>query len=177
MLRKEKERVVEDLRQKLASCGSFILTDFSGINVKDITELRKTFRAAKIECLVAKNTLIRRAMKDMPYEKNLDQFLNGPTAIVISGDTGVEAAKIVSKYAEGSQKFQVKAGMLANNVIGSAQVKEIASLPPKEVLVARLLGTINRPVTGLVYVLNDMIGRAVRVIDQVRQAKEAQPSE
>ncbi|MCE5271451.1 50S ribosomal protein L10 [bacterium] len=177
MLRKEKEKVVEDLRQKLASSGSFILTDFSGINVKDMTELRKTFRAAQIECLVAKNTLIRRAVKDTPFETGLDKFLNGPTAIIISQDEGVGAAKIVRKYADESQKLQIKAGVMSERVIDSAQVKEIASLPSKEVLLARLLGTLNQPVTGFVYVLNDMIGRAVRVLDQVRQAKEAQPSE
>lgn len=176
MLRKDKTKVVEDLSRKMAAAQSIILTDFTGINVKDMTELRKVFREASIECLVAKNTLIRRAVKGSVYEKELDRFLSGPTALIISGNEGIDAAKIIKKYADEKQKLQVKAGVLSEKVIDSGQIKEIASLPTREVLLAKLCGSLNRPVTSFVYVLNDMIARTVRILDQVRAAKEAEAS-
>jgi large subunit ribosomal protein L10 len=175
MQKKEKERVVEDLKQKLSASKSVILTDFSGISVKQITQLRKDFRAASIECLVAKNTLIKRAVDGTPL-KGLEPYLKGPTALLLSPDEGIMAAKIIRKFAEDTQKLAVKAGVLSDRVIDSAQVKSIASLPSREVLLARMMGCLNSPISGLVFVLNDLVGRSVRVLDQIRQAKQAQES-
>ena len=172
MLRKEKQTVVDSLREKLTGAQSLFLTDFSGINVKDISQLRGQCRAAHLEYLVAKNTLIRRAVADTPLA-SLDPYLQGPTALVISGEDGVNAAKIIVKFSEEHESFQVKAGVMSERIIDADRVKDVARLPGRKVLVARLLGVLNSPLAGLVYVLNDTLGRAVRVLDQVRQARQA----
>ena len=173
MLRKDKSILVEDLKKKLAAANSIILTDFTGVNVKDISALRRQFRQASNEYLVVKNTLIKRAVADTPLEV-MGPYLAGPTSLVLTGDDGVSAAKIIVKFAEEHQSFTVKAGMLSQNLFDGVQVKKIAGLPSKEVLVAKLLGCLNSPITSLVFVLNDTIARAVRVLDKVRQAKQAQ---
>ncbi|OGF97043.1 MAG: 50S ribosomal protein L10 [Candidatus Glassbacteria bacterium RIFCSPLOWO2_12_FULL_58_11] len=173
MLRKEKSHYIEDLKKKLAAADSIILTDFTGVNVKDISELRRQFRQASSEYLVAKNTLIKRAVADTPLEV-IGPYLAGPTSLVLAGDDGVKAAKIIVKFAEEHQSFAVKAGVLSQKLFVGDQVKKIASLPSKEVLVSKLLGCLNSPVTSLVFVLNDTIARAVRVLDKVRQAKQVQ---
>jgi len=172
MLRKEKQTQVDSLREKLGSAESIFLTNFTGINVKDISQLRGQFRAANVEYLVAKNTLIRRAVADTPLAE-LESYLQGPTALVIAGDDGVRAAKIITKFCEDHESFQVKAGVMSEKIIDAARVKDIARLPSREVLIARLLGAINSPIAGLVFVLGGTLARAVRALDQVRQLKEA----
>lgn len=173
MLKKEKTTVVEDLRKKLTSAQSIFLTDFTGINVKDISELRRIFRNSSVEYLVAKNTLIKRAVADTPLDQ-LEPYLVGPTALALTGDDGVNAAKIVAKFTEKHETFSVKAGVIREKVIDPGQIKSIASLPAREVILSNLLGTLNSPITGLVYVLNDTIARAVRILSRVAEAKQTQ---
>ncbi|MEA1996879.1 MAG: 50S ribosomal protein L10 [Gemmatimonadota bacterium] len=173
MLRKEKTAVVDELRKKLEAAKSLFLTDFTGVNVKDISSLRNSFREASIEYLVAKNTLIKRAVADTPLDQ-LNPFLTGPTSLVISGDDGVEAAKIITRFVKDKHSFEVKVGVISEHLVDSGQVKNIAALPAREVLLAQLLGTINAPVANLVFILNETAGRVVRVLGQVRDARQSQ---
>jgi len=173
MLRKEKVTIVDELKKKLETAKSIFLTDFTGINVKDISELRRTFQKASVEYLVAKNTLVKRAVAETPLQK-LDPFLTGPTALVISEDDGAEAAKIISRFAEGHQSFAVKVGLMTDKIISPDQVKVIACLPAREILLARLLGSLHSPISNFVFILHQTTARVVRALDQVRQAKESQ---
>ena len=173
MLKKEKSALVEDLRKRLTSAQSIFLTDFAGINVKDISQLRKIFRESSVEYLVAKNTLIRRAVADTPLDR-LEPYLTGPTALVLTEDDGINAAKIISKFAEKHETFSIKAGVMSDKIVDPGQVKCIASLPAREVLLSRLLGSMNSPITGLVYVLNDTVARAVRLFGRIAEAKQSQ---
>lgn len=173
MLKKEKTALVEFLRERLTSAQSIFLTDFTGINVRDISELRRSFRESSVEYLVTKNTLIKRAVADTPLDQ-LEPYLVGPTALVLTDDDGVNAAKIITKFAQKHVTFSVKAGVMSEKFIDPGQVKSIASLPTREVMLSRLLGSLNSPITGLVYVLNDTIARAVGVLSRVAEAKQSQ---
>jgi len=173
MLKKEKVALVEDLRKKLTGAQSIFLTDFTGIDVPDISQLRRSFRESSVEYLVAKNTLIKLAVADTPLDQ-LEPYLNGPTALVIAGDEGVSAAKIITNFAEQHESFSVKVGVISEKIIDPGQVKNIASLPTREVMLSRFLGCLNTPVSGLVYVLNDTIARAVRILGRIAEAKQAQ---
>jgi large subunit ribosomal protein L10 len=173
MHKKTKAALVEDLRKKLTSAQSIFLTDFTGINVKDISELRKSFRESSVEYLVAKNTLIKRAVADTPLDQ-LEPYLVGPTALVLTEDDGINAAKIITRFAKEHEMFSVKAGMMSEKVVDPGQVKSIASLPSREVILARLLGILNSPITGLVCILNGTVSRAVRVLSRVAETKQSQ---
>ena len=171
MLKKEKTVLVDKLKKRLGTAKSIFLADFTGINVKDVNALRRAFQKASIEYMVAKNTMIKRAVADTPL-KPLEPYLNGPTALVIVDNEGVEAAKIITKFAEDHQSFAVKIGVMSEKFIQPGQVKNIARLPTKEVLVARLLGTLNAPIANLVFVLNGTLSQVVRVLDQVSKTKQ-----
>ena len=173
MQKKEKVSVVESLKDKLGKAESVLLADFTGVNVKDVNSLRNSFREAEVEYLVAKNTLVKRAVADTPWEE-LGPFLQGPTALVISADQGVNAAKIISKFREDHEHFKPKAGMMSEQVIDASTIEQMAKLPTRDELIAKMMGSLNRPITGLVYVLNDTVSRAVRVLSQVAEAKENQ---
>jgi large subunit ribosomal protein L10 len=173
MRRKEKANVVDQLKDKLGKAESVFLADFTGINVKDVNELRTKFRDAEVEYLVAKNTLIRRAVADTPLA-DLDPYLEGPTALVISSDQGVTAAKIIDEFRGEHDALKLKGGILSEKIIEAATIEELAKLPTRDELIAKLMGSLNAPVSRLVFVLNDTIGRAVRVLAQVAQSKESE---
>jgi large subunit ribosomal protein L10 len=171
MQKKVKTAVVDDLKVKLEKAESVLLADFSGVNVKDVSGLRNSFREAEVEYMVAKNTLVKRAVADTPWQ-GLEPFLEGPTALIISGDQGVTAAKIISEFRKNHKGFKPKAGMMSDQVLDLATIEEMAKIPTRDELIAKLMGSLNSPITGLVYVLNDTVARAVRVLSQVAKAKE-----
>lgn len=171
MHKKQKISVVDELKDKLSKAESVFLTDFTGVNVKDVNSLRNDFRQANVGYIVAKNTLIRRAVAESPW-KGLDSFLEGPTALVINTDQGVTAAKIISQFRETHESFKPKVGMMNEQVIDAATIEALAKLPTRDQLISKLMGCLNAPITNLVYVLNDTLARAVRVIAQVAETKE-----
>jgi large subunit ribosomal protein L10 len=171
MQKKAKTAVVDDLKTKLENAESVLLADFSGVNVKDVSSLRNSFREANVEYLVAKNTLVKRAFVDSPWQ-GLEPYLEGPTALIISEDQGVTAAKIISKFREDHKSFTPKAGMMSEQILDVNTIEEMAKMPTRDELIAKLMGSLNSPITGLVYVLNDTVARAVRVLSQVAKAKE-----
>lgn len=174
MLRKEKQAVAEDLKKRIEGATSIFLADFTGINVKEITELRKDFRQSNVEYLVAKNTLIKRALVDSPL-KGIGDYLNGPTSLVLTPDEGIAAAKIINNFAKGHDSaLEVKAAVVDDKIMDGSMIKSLASLPGREVLLSRLLGSFNSPLSGLVYVLSGTIARVVQVLDQIRQVKQSQ---
>ena len=154
----------------MSKAESVFLTDFTGVNVKDVSALRSDFRQANVEYMVAKNTLIRRAVAESPWA-GLDSYLEGPTAMVISQDQGVTAAKIISKFRETHESFKPKVGMMNEKVFNAEMIEVLAKLPTRDELISKLMGSLNAPITNLVYVLNDTIARAVRIMAKVAETK------
>src|ERR671928_1184931 len=145
MKRTEKEQLVAELSQKIKNAKALYYTDFSGLNVKRMTELRRRFRKAGVEYVVIKNTLALRAVNESGLT---GERLRGPTGVVIAKDP-VAAAKLLQDFAkENDQKPAVKGGMLEGKAIAVAQVKQLASMPSREQMLAQLGGGLQSPLAA-----------------------------
>ncbi|MEN6437286.1 MAG: 50S ribosomal protein L10 [Syntrophobacter sp.] len=173
MERSKKEQVVAELRDKLQRASAAILTDYKGLTVAEITNLRDSLAAEKAEFQVVKNTLMRLAGRGTDVE-TLEPMLKGTCAIAIAyGDPAIPA-KVIKKFLKTNEKLQIKAGSLGNRLLNPDQISALAELPPKEELLAKLLGTLNAVPTGLVTVLSGVPRAFVGVLDAVRRQKEEQ---
>lgn len=171
----EKQAIVASLTEKLQNASAGVLVDYSGTNVATDTELRKKLREAGVEYSVIKNTLLRFACDNAGLEA-LDSHLNGTTAIAISANDPVAAAKILKEYAEKKDStIRIKAGFVEGKAIDAAGVTALAELPSREALVAQVLGTMLAPVTGLANVLNANI-RGLAVALQAIVDKKSEPA-
>ena len=153
----QKKAIVADLAEKMknASCG--VLVDYKGINVEDDTKLRAEMRQNNVEYTVIKNNLIRFAAKEVGFDA-LDDVLHGTTAIAISMDDVIAPAKIIADYAKKDEKvFNIKAGFVEGRVIDANEVKQLAATPSREVLLAKMLGSLKGPITSLAIALNAIV--------------------
>lgn len=172
MNRQEKEAVVKELKVRFANAKSVVLTDFRNLNVAEDTKLRKGLREAGVEYRVLKNTLINLAIQDLGIDE-LKEFLTGPTAVAFSEDDVVAPAKLINKFSQEFKNLKIKGGIVEGKVIGLDDVKALADLPSKEVLLAQLLAGMQAPITGLVNVLQGNIRNLVYVLDAVKEQKQA----
>ncbi len=147
-----KKAQVEELAQKLKEAKSVVLTDYRGLTVEQDTLLRKALREANVDYKVIKNSIINFAAKDSNLE-GLGKYLEGPTAIAISNDP-VAPSKILAKYAKDYEKLEIKGGMVEGNIIDVDGVKELASTPSREELLAKFIGSLQSPLYGLAAALN-----------------------
>lgn len=171
--REEKTEAIEDLTARLAAADTVFATDYRGLTVKEISELRTRLRAAETEYTVVKNTLARRAAADTGREALLP-YLTGPTGIAwVNGDPAV-AAKVLDTFAgEHAEAFAIKGGLLEGNDLPTADVTRLAKLPPKEQLLAQLAGGIAAPISGLAGGLSNLIGGLARTLAAVQAQKDA----
>ncbi len=175
MARPEKERVVAEVSEGLAKARGIYVTDFSGLNVEEATELRKTLRQAKVQYRVVKNTLARRSVRQAGYEALLPH-LTGPTAFAFSFDDPGVPARVIRDFARKKNKLAIKAIVYEGEFIDASRVDEICDLPSREVMLAQLLGAMSAPLSRLVYTLNGVLAQLVRVLDAIRAQKEGQAS-
>ena len=170
---KKKEAVVDSIKAKLEASQSVVLIDYRGLTVAEVTELRNQMREAGVEYQVLKNTMIKRAAEKAGIE-GLDPILEGPTAVAFGINDPVAPAKILTKFAKDTKKITIKGGVLAGNAIDVAAVENLAKLPSKEELIAKMLGSLNAPITGLVMVLSGVTSKFVRTLEAIRVQKEEQ---
>ncbi len=172
MNKENKQQVVTELHEKLKRAKAVFLADFRGMNVGKATDLRNELRKASVEYKVVKNTLLDLASRDTDKEQ-LSPHYAGPTAIAFSYDDPVSAAKVLSRFAKEQQAtFKLKAGVLSGKVISAADIQALADLPSREVLLAKLLGTIQAPTANFVGVLAAVPASFVRALDAIRARKE-----
>jgi large subunit ribosomal protein L10 len=141
----EKQLAVSEVAEKLKNSKCTIVTDYRGLNVSQVTQLRKSLREAGVEFTVLKNSLTRRATANADLTE-LDQYLTGPTAIAFSTGDIVAPAKILTEFAKKNDKMSVKAGVVEGRVVGNDQIKALAELPSKEGLLSMLLSVLQAPV-------------------------------
>ena len=170
---KKKEAVVDSIKEKLEASQSVVLIDYRGLTVAEVTELRNQMREAGVEYQVLKNTMIKRAAEKAGIE-GLDPILEGPTAVAFGINDPVAPAKILTKFAKDTKKITIKGSVLAGNAIDVAAVENLAKLPSKEELIAKMLGSLNAPITGLVMVLSGVTSKFVRTLEAIRVQKEEQ---
>ena len=171
MNRSEKAQVIENLSQRVGEAKCLYLTDFTGLDVASMTELRARLSGAEVEYVVVKNTLARRALEDGPYAE-LSEHLEGPNAFAMSTADVVNAAKILTEFAEEREKPSIKAGAIEGRVVSIDEIRRLAALPPREELLAQMVGYAKAPVQGLVFTLNGLLAKFVRTLDAVRAQKE-----
>lgn len=167
-----KQPIVQEIKAKLEESKGAVLTDYRGLNVAEVTDLRNRLRQAGIEYKVVKNTLTRLAANEIGLE-GLDAYLEGPTAIAYGVEDPVAPAKILSEFAKEHKNLEIKAGIIEGKVIDFAGVKALAELPSKEVLLAKVLGGMQSPLYGFANVLQGNLRNLVYVLDAVRKTKEA----
>ncbi|MEQ8154432.1 MAG: 50S ribosomal protein L10 [Clostridiaceae bacterium] len=151
--RQLKEAKVAEIKEKLEKAQSVILADYQGLTVEEDTELRKNLREAGVEYKVYKNSLVTLAAKELGHE-GIVQYLEGPVSIAIGYEDVTVPARLLNDFAKGHKKLELKAGLVSGDVYNADQVKQLADIPSKEVLIAKLLGSIKSPLSNLAYLLN-----------------------
>ncbi len=149
----QKKQLVAELAEKMKNASSGVLVDYKGINVADDTALRAEMRKNGVDYKVIKNTLIRFAAKEAGLE-GLDEFLEGTTALAISADDVIAPAKVVNEFAKKNEDiYNIKAGFMDGKVVSVEEIKALADLPSRDVLLGRLVGSLQGPIFGLALVL------------------------
>lgn len=169
MKRAEKEQLVSELKDKLEGAKSLYYTDFTGLNVKRMTELRRRLKRAGVDYVVIKNTLALRAVNESGL---VGERLKGPTGLVFGADP-VAAAKVLTDFAkEFEQKPSVKGGMLDGKSVDAAQVKQLASLPSREQMLAELGAGLQSPMAAFVGALNGLLYMFAGALDALKSQRE-----
>ena len=168
----KKEATIEELREKIAGAKNLFFTDYAGLTVEQITKLRNELRKDGSTYGVVKNTLFKRAAGD-ELASQLDEILAGPTGVVFAGEDPVGPAKAIKTFSDQTKPVDVKAAYIDGKLVDAAQVQALAALPPKIELLAKLVGSLKSPITGLVMVLSGNQSGLVRVLNAIREQKSA----
>ena len=154
----QKQQLVNELAEQIKNAKSGVIVDYCGITVEKDTALRAELRKSGVDYKVIKNTYIRKAAEIAGIE-GFDPYLEGMTAFAISNDDPLAPAKILCKFADENETFKIKVGMMDGAVMNESEVKELAKIPSKEILIGKILGSIQSPLYGLAYVLQAKIDK------------------
>ncbi len=171
MEKAKKHKVVAELAEKLRQMNSMFLAEYSGINVAQITRLRKELRNVGVDFTVIKNSLLTIASKGTKAE-SLKDYFTGPNAIVGIYKDPVSAAKVVAGFTKDVPKLKLKAGFLGDQILTPADILKLATLPPRDVLIAKLLGLLQGMPQRLVYALNSNINKLLLTLNEKKKKKE-----
>ena len=164
MRRAEKIENVDTLHQELGRASVTVLAEYRGLTAGQMTRLRRAVREADGRCRVAKNTLAQRAVADTSYV-SLKTMLRGPLALIIGFSDPVAIAKVATKMAEELPKLEIKGAVVGGELLPAADVKALAALPPREVLLAQMLGVLQAPASQLLRTLNEPAAQLARLVD------------
>ena len=167
----QKKAVVAEVSAEVAKAQVIVVAEYRGLEVKHMTDLRREARKSGVYLRVLKNTLVRRAVTGTPFEK-LSGQLTGPLIYGISSDP-VATAKVLNEFSKANEKLVIRAGAMPNAVITAKEVKDLANMPSREVLLAKLLGTMQAPIATFVRTLNEVPSRFVRTLAAVRDQKQS----
>jgi large subunit ribosomal protein L10 len=170
----DKKAVVAEISAEVAKAQAVIVAEYRGLEVGNMTDLRRQARKSGVYLRVLKNTLARRAVEGTPFS-GLSQHMVGPLIYGISPDP-VATAKLMNDFAKANDKLVIKAGAMPNVVISAAEVKALASMPSRDELLAKLLGTMQAPIAQFVRTLNEVPSRFVRTLAAVHDKKESAPA-
>ena len=166
----EKQQIVDELTTKLRSAQSVYVTDFAGLNVAQVSDLRRRLRKAGVEYVVIKNTLAKRAFSAATVT-GLDAHLKGSTALAL-GKEPSSAAKVLTDFAKEHQKPQMKGGVVDGRAVSPDQIKRLASLPPREVLLSQLGAAMQAPLGGFLGVLQSLLSNFAGALEALKSQRE-----
>jgi large subunit ribosomal protein L10 len=170
MKRPEKEQLVVELKEKLGGAKALYYTDFTGLNVKSMTELRRRLRKQGVEYVVIKNTLALRAVNESGL---VGERLRGPTGIVVAKDP-IAAAKVLTDFAkENDKRPAVKGGLFDGRAVNAAQVTKLANMPSREQMLSQLGGYMQAPMTQMVTVMNSLLSNFAGAVEALKAQRES----
>ena len=169
--KEEKIRVVSELQEKFAKAKGVVFTDYRGLNVEEVTELRNLLRSAELDYRVVKNTLAKRAAEGTPVEP-AKESLTGPVGVAIGYDDPVLLVKKVLEYSEGNDKLEITAGIVEGSFCDVKQMKAISKLPSREVQLAMLAGAMNAPATKFAGLLNSTLTQFAYALEALKNTKK-----
>jgi large subunit ribosomal protein L10 len=167
VMRKERKgELVAQLAERFGRAGMALVSEYKGMSAAEATELRKRLRAVRGELRVSKNTLIRRALDSTQFAP-LNDKLGGPVALILSFDDPVAVAKTITSFKEAAEKLKLRGGVLGGKPLTAEEIQALAMMPPREVVMAQLLGLLQAPASRLVRLLNEPGSAMARVIDAI----------
>ena len=167
-----KNEKIEYYKKQFENAKVAVVTDYRGLSVEEITELRRGLQKEQADLTVTKNTLFKVASKGSNFEA-IEELMQGPTAIAFGYGDEVAAAKILAKFIKENKKGEILGAVLDGKLLSKEEATKLASMPSKEELYAKILGSVNSPASGVVYSINGVMSALVRAIDAVRQQKSA----
>ena len=173
MNRNEKTDVVSEVKETIEKSTAVFLTDYSGVNVEDINDIRNQFRKEGVKYKVFKNTLFKRALQESGKYEKLADHLIGMTGFAFADDNPVAPAKIIKKYFDKNNKLSLKACYIENEYFEGSKLNELANLPSKNELIASILGSLEAPASGIVGTINAVFRDLVSVVDEISKKKAA----
>lgn len=168
----KKKEITDELREKFSRSEIVILTDYKGLNVAAVTELRRKLREADVDFKVVKNTLLRRAAEGTAAEPLTDSF-TGPSAVAMSYKDPVAPAKVLTEFAKDNGKLEIRAAAMSGQLLSAADIKALSSLPSREALLGQVLSVMNAVPTSFVRVLSGIPQKFLYLLQAVREQKEA----
>jgi large subunit ribosomal protein L10 len=173
--KKEKDQAIAELKESFSNAKVIVFTEYRGLNVKSLSALRRKMREAGGRLIVSKNTIATLAARETGLE-GLEPFLTGPTALAFGFDDLVSVPKLITQFDKDYKQFQFKGGVVEGTVIGKDDVRNLAELPPREVLLAQVTGGFQASLYGLVNVLHGNIRKLVYAVEAVREKKAQEAS-
>lgn len=174
MKKDEKVNIVAEVKELIDDSNALYLTDYSGVKVSEINDIRKEFRKEGIKYKVFKNTLFKRALTESGKYSKLSNHLIGMTGYAFAAaDNPVAPAKVIKKYFDNIQKLSLKACYIEDQYYDGSSLNELASLPSKKELIASIMGSLNAPASGIVGAINAVMRDLVSVIDEISKRKAA----
>lgn len=167
-----KEAIVEEIKDRFNGSDSVIMIDYRGLSVKEMESLRSSMRETGSEIKIYKNSLTEIALRELALPA-MDEFLAGPTAFVFIPEDAAAPAKVLNSFAKEHQALELKGGLVSSQIVDAAGVKAIATLPSREELIAKLLGTMNNPIVGFARVLNGPVESFARAVQAVASQQAA----
>ena len=172
MARPDKEAVVEELNEKFGEAKSMVFTDYKGLDVAAMTELRAQLRENGVDYKVIKNTLAKIAARQSEVDESVTEYFRGPTAVAFGMEDVVSPAKVLVDFAEENEVLEIKAGFLNGQIIDKDKVESLAEIPSREQLLSKALAGMQAPISGLVNVLQGNVRGIVQVLNQIKEQKE-----
>lgn len=171
MNRQDKTKVIESLRNEFQNSNASFLVGYRGLTVFQITDLRKKLREQGGKLHVAKVTLIKRALDEVPEVEGLRSFLGDQIALVFSKNESTAVAKVLSDFSKEFEQLQLIGGSLESSILDADSIKQIASLPSRDILLAQVCGTLKAPISKLAFVLNALLSKPLIVLKEIEKKK------
>ncbi len=169
-----KEKMINEILTDLKERPNFFITNYMGSSVSDLEDVRKSLRASSSTFYVVKNSMLKVVLDQLKLQ-DLKNLVDGGVGVSLSGEDIIATSKVLVNFAKTHEKFKIKGAMIDGKLVTTDKIKEIASLPSREVLLAQIVGGIKSPITGFVMVLGGIIRKFVYVVDAVKTSKEKAP--